>query len=113
MTELFLSELNLDKIKDISDLCDRFDMKSGVQSLVPDAWANQYDPNVWQGSGNRQHVGVRVYMVGYPLAIITPYRGIDITRDPEFGLIKAVVQLVECRFVCGSGGERYQDTLFQ
>ncbi len=107
MVDYALTDLIEEKIPNISELTDEFSLEtdtSGSSGL-----ASKFDPNEWYKEGIR----ISVHDTSYPIYIRSFFRGKIITQDPNFPLIKKVVNLLGCKKAVDGGGKPYDMNIFK
>ena len=113
--QYLLKTLNVDKIPKISGLEHEFDLVKGNAEWTCPEWdqefASKYRPNYWR----TKDVCLEIYVFnrGSPIQIRSTWNAKPITTDPNFDLIKRIVNLLECKTVTDAASSWYDITIFK
>jgi hypothetical protein len=107
MSKYYLSNLNVKKIPEISTLVEKFGL--AATNCVSKGFKSGFNPNEWYG----KTIQIYVYREDFPLQIRTDFLNAHIHADPNLGLIKEIVTLVECASVKDDANHDYDMNLFR
>jgi len=113
--QYLLKTLNVDKIPKISGLAKEFDLTKGYAEWNNSEWdqefASKFRPNYWR----TKDVSLEIYVFnrGCPIQIRSTWNRTPIMMDPNFDLIKRIVNLLECKTVTDAAGSWYDISIFK
>ncbi len=91
MTQYWLKDINLEKVSSLSEML--LDEDFNVIPSNTNNFAQQFNPGAWQ----KGKVSVRMYHEEHPVFINTDFGGTEVTKDPNYKLIKRMISQVEAK----------------
>ena len=114
MAEYYLADIELQKIPKLTAILEEFKLEARKTDRLDRGEilkkANCKDsPDEWSKEG----LNIFIYRTDYPVQIRTRYYGSDITKDPNFELIKRIVKELRCKKMVDAGSRPYDLSLFE